>query len=62
MSAAPEIIEKKREKQKEDNDAKVEILTNMKLFLTEKVKQAEEKLATNMQDINVLKEMLKIEK
>jgi len=34
----------------------------MKLFLTEKVKQAEEKLATNMQDINVLKEMLKIEK
>jgi hypothetical protein len=34
----------------------------MKLFLLEKVKQTEEKLATNMQDISVLKEMLKIEK
>ena len=34
----------------------------MKMFLQSQVTQAEEKLATNMKDIAILKEMLRIEK
>lgn len=34
----------------------------MKLFLTEQVQQGEQKLQTNMKDITILKEMLRIEK
>ena len=34
----------------------------MKLFLQEKVNQSEQKLATNMKDISILKDMLRIEK
>ena len=48
--------------QKEDKEAKIEILSNMKLFLLEKVNQSEQKLATNMKDISILKDMLRIEK
>jgi len=38
------------------------LLTNMKLFLTEQIKQGEAKQATTMKDISILKEMLRIEK
>ena len=34
----------------------------MKLFLTEQVKQSEQKLETHMKDLSILKDMLKIEK
>ena len=49
-------------KTKEDKEAQIELLTNMKLFLTEQVKQGDDKLNTNMKDITILKEMLRIEK
>lgn len=49
-------------KTREDKEAQIELLTNMKLFLTEQVQQSEQKLSTNMKDITILKEMLRIEK
>lgn len=50
------------DKEREDKEAKIEILTNMKLFMQGQVAQAEEKLATNLKDLGILKEMLRIEK
>jgi len=53
---------KATDKEREDKEAKIELLTNMKLFLQEKVVQSEQKQATTMKDIAILKEMLRIEK
>lgn len=52
---------KATDKERDDKDAKIEVLTNMKLFLQEKVNQTEQKMATNMKDIGILKELLRIE-
>mmetsp|Transcript_18399 Transcript_18399/g.31459 ORF Transcript_18399/g.31459 Transcript_18399/m.31459 type:complete len:192 (+) Transcript_18399:234-809(+) len=46
----------------EDKLAQIELLQTVKTFLTEQVKQSEQKLQTNMKDISILKDMLKIEK
>lgn len=46
----------------EDKEAQIELLQNMKMFLTDKVKQSVEQQQTNQKDISILKDMLKLEK
>lgn len=47
---------------KEDKEAELETLRNVKVFLTAKLKQNEEVTSTLQKDIGILKEILRIEK
>jgi len=47
---------------KEDKEAELETLKNIKVFLTAKLKQNEEVTSTLQNDIKILKEILKTEK
>jgi hypothetical protein len=47
---------------KEDKEAKMEILNNVKLFLTEKIKKNEDIIKTLQKDVEILKDLLRIEK
>ena len=46
----------------EDKEAELETLRNVKIFLTDKLKQNEEITCTFQQDINILKDVLRVEK
>ena len=48
--------------QREDKEAELETLRNVKLFLTDKLKQNEQITCTFQQDIDILKEVLRVEK
>lgn len=47
-------------KTQEDYQAQIEILTNMKTFLLEQVKQSQQKSETNMKDILTMKEKISV--
>lgn len=47
---------------REDSEAQLEILRNVKIFLTEKLKKSEEQIKTLQNDISVLKDYLRVEK
>ena len=47
---------------REDKEAEIETLRNVKIFLTAKLKQNEEVISTFQKDINILKEVLRVEK
>jgi hypothetical protein len=47
---------------KEDKEAELETLRNVKVFLTAKLKQNEEVTGTLQKDIGILKEILRVEK
>lgn len=47
---------------KEDKEAELETLRNVKVFLTAKLKQNEEVTSTLQKDIGILKEILRVEK
>ena len=47
---------------REDNEAELETLRNVKIFLTDKLKQNEQITCTFQQDVNILKEVLRVEK
>jgi len=47
---------------KEDKEAELETLRNVKVFLTAKLKQNEEVTNTLQKDIGILKEILRVEK
>ena len=53
---------KTRDQIREDNEAELETLRNVKIFLTEKLKQNEQITCTFQQDVNILKEVLRVEK
>ena len=48
--------------QKEDKEAELETLRSVKVFLTEKLKQNEQVTVTFQQDVDILKEVLRVEK
>ena len=48
-------------KTQEGYQAQIEILTNMKTFLLEQVKQSEQKSETNMKDILTMKEKISVQ-
>lgn len=47
---------------KEDKEAKMEVLNNVKQFLTEKIKKNEEEMQGLKKDIDILKDLLRVEK
>ncbi len=47
---------------REDNEAQLEMLRNMKIFLTDKVKRADEVTKTLENDVEILKNYLRVEK
>jgi hypothetical protein len=47
---------------KEDREAEIELLSNMKMFLLDQVQEKEKDKQVNIKDISILKDMLKIEK
>ena len=47
---------------KEDREAEIELLSNMKMFLLDQVQKKEKEKQVNIKDISILKDMLKIEK
>lgn len=47
---------------KEDREAEIELLSNMKMFLLDQVQEKEKEKQINIKDISILKDMLKIEK
>ena len=47
---------------KEDREAEIELLSNMKMFLLDQVQEKEKEKQVNIKDISILKDMLKIEK
>jgi hypothetical protein len=47
---------------REDNEAQLEILRNVKIFLTDKVKKSEEIIKTLQNDVEGLKNYLRVEK
>ena len=61
MSSTP-AGKRTREQLREDNEAELETLRNIKIFLTEKLKQNEQITCTFQQDVNILKEVLRVEK
>ena len=48
--------------QREDKEAELETLRSVKVFLTDKLKQNEQVTCTFQQDIEILKEVLRVEK
>ncbi len=50
------------QKQKEDNEAQLEVLKNVKIFLSDKIKKNEEVIKALQGDIEILKNYLRIEK
>ena len=48
--------------QKEDKEAELETLRSVKVFLTQKLKQNEQITVTFQQDVDILKEVLRVEK
>ena len=53
---------KSRSQLREDNEAELETLRNVKIFLTEKLKQNEQITCTFQQDVTILKDVLRVEK
>jgi LytS/YehU family sensor histidine kinase len=47
---------------REDNEAQLEMLRNMKIFLTDKVKKSDEVIKTLENDVDILKNYLRVEK
>ena len=47
---------------REDNEAQMEILKNVKIFLTDKIKKNEDVIKTLQGDVEILKNYLRIEK
>jgi len=47
---------------REDKEAELETLRNVKIFLTEKLKQNEDVTLILQKDINILKEVIRVEK
>ena len=47
---------------KEDREAEIEILSNMKMFLLEQIQEKEKEKQVNIKDIRIQKDLLKIEK
>ena len=47
---------------REDKDAELEILKNVKIFLTSSVKKNEEVISALQKDVEILKELLRVEK
>jgi hypothetical protein len=47
---------------KEDREAEIEILSNMKMFLLEQIQEKEKEKQVNIKDISIQKDLLKIEK
>lgn len=52
----------RRGDQREDKEAELETLRSVKVFLTEKLKQNEQVTCTFQQDIDILKEVIRVEK
>ena len=52
----------KRVKAREDKEAQIELLQNMKMFLTEKIQLSEQRQQTNLKDLQILKDMHTMEK
>ena len=47
---------------KEDNEAELETLRSVKVFLTDQLKQTEQYCSTFEKDIDILKQVLRVEK
>ena len=52
----------KRVKAREDKEAQIELLQNMKVFLTDKIAVSEQRQQTNLKDMQILKDMHTMEK
>jgi LytS/YehU family sensor histidine kinase len=52
----------KQKGKREDSEAQLEILRNVKIFLTDKLQKSEEALNTLHNDVEILKNYLRIEK
>ena len=55
-------VDKKGGQQREDKEAELETLRSVKIFLTDKLKQNEQVTVTFQQDIEILKEVLRVDK
>lgn len=55
-------MKRARGQYREDNEAELETLRNVKIFLTDKLKQNEQITCTFQQDVNILKEVIRVEK
>lgn len=62
VSSQAEGTPSKRGDQREDKEAELETLRSVKVFLTEKLKQNEQVTCTFQQDIEILKEVIRVEK